>query len=254
MLGPSARPRERLVSGPEIRTSYGQVGRETLAAIAEELQAVADEELSPPERVRAFARAASSPEIAVRETLAGRETLGAIAQELRFAPRDPITTKRYGDRISNAPGSRTPAFSRRDSSPEISVAPTPAGRETLAAINEELGRDLDDEPTTLVRSRVGIADHDAPNSTVQSTPASETSAIEVFEMMTFVARGNLSQLGSMRARREFVEERLMHRLPVSDISEVDRIDVTPWTVKGTVIVRVWCVVPSPSVAGKRRSG
>jgi hypothetical protein len=241
VLGPVARPRERLVSGPEIRTGYGQIGRETLAAIAEELKAAAGEELSPPERVRALARAASSPEIAVRETLAGRETLGAIAQELRLAPRNPLTTKRYGDRISNAPGSMTPSFRRRDSSPEISVAPGPVGRETLAAINDELAQGLDDEPTTLVRSKSAVN--------------AETSAIEVFEMMTFVARGDLSQLGSTPARRDFVEERLMHRLPVDDISQVDRIDVTPWTVKGTVIVRVWCVVPPPAVvAAKRHSG
>src|SRR5690606_16255864 len=59
VLGRSSRPRDRVVSGPEIKMSYAQVGRDTLAAIAEELQAAAAEGLTAPERVRAFARAAS---------------------------------------------------------------------------------------------------------------------------------------------------------------------------------------------------
>jgi hypothetical protein len=64
-------------------------------------------------------------------------------------------------------------------------------------------------------------------------------------MATFVVRGDLAQLSSVAARRRFVTDRLLHRLPVESIEEVDRIDVTPWTVRGTVIVRVWCRVPPP---------
>ena len=70
--------------------------------------------------------------------------------------------------------------------------------------------------------------------------------LEVFEMATFVVRGDLAHLSSSTARREFVAKRLLHRLPVRAIGEVDRIDVTPWTVRGTVIVRVWCRVPPRS--------
>src|SRR5690606_33826452 len=123
-----------------------------------------------------------------------------------------------------------PQAPERDSSPEISVSPTPVGRETLAAINDELVAELE-EPTTGVRCRHGV-EQEGPSSSVH--PAQ---GIEIFEMVTFVARGEVSELASPHARRLFVEERLMHRLPITQISEVDRIDVTPWTVKGTVIVR-----------------
>lgn len=243
VLGRSSRPRERVLSGPDIKLGYGRLGRDTLAAIAEELQA---ETMSPPERVRALARAASAPDIRVRETLAGRETLGAIAEELRPG-RGPLSTLRYGDRISNAPGSRTPTAPAFDTSPEISVSSSAVGRETLAAINADLAGQANDEPATGVRARRTTA-NEAPSSSVQPL------AIEVFEMMTFVARGEVSELGSTTARRAFVEERLLHRLPVSSIDEVDRIDVTPWTVKGTVIVRVWCIVPPAPKARERASG
>ncbi|HEY6724612.1 MAG TPA: hypothetical protein VI197_11290 [Polyangiaceae bacterium] len=228
-----------MLSGPEIKTGYGQVGRDTLAAIAEELQAAAAEGLTAPERVRAFARAASSPEIAIEESLAGRETLAAINEELLLTPmRGPMATLRYGDRISNAPGARVPSAPPFDNGPEISISSSGVGRETLAAINEDLTAPVTEEPTTGVRPRAA-QDREPPSSSVQPTPT----GIEVFEMMTFVARGEVSELASTTARRAFVEERLLHRLPVTGMAEVDRIDVTPWTVKGTVIVRVWCIVP-----------
>ncbi len=221
-----------------------------MAAIAEELEAGADEGLSPPQRVRALARAASAPDISVRETLAGRETLGAIAQELRTgATRDPMNTKPYGDRISNAPGATVPGHRPFETSPEISIHQAPVGRETLAAINEELRAPAGDEPITGVRSREASPEHDAPSSSVY--PAN---GIDVFEMMTFVARGEVSELASMVARRAFVEQRLLHRLPVASMAQVDRIDVTPWTVKGTVIVRVWCVVPPRETPSRLANG
>ena len=236
------------MSGPEIKLSYGQVGRDTLAAIAEELQAAAVEGLTPPERVRALARAASSPDIAIAETLAGRETLAAIADELRTPVRGPMATLPYGDRISNAPGARGPSAPPFDNAPEISISSSGVGRETLAAINEDLTAQVTEEPTTGVRPRA-TQDREPPTSSVQ--PTQET--IEVFEMMTFVARGEVSELASTTARRAFVEERLVHRLPVTGMEEVDRIDVTPWTVKGTVIVRVWCIVPPPAAKPSRQA-
>lgn len=226
--------------------SYAQVGRDTLAAIAEELQAAAAEGLTAPERVRAFARAASSPEIAIAETLAGRETLAAISEELQQPPRGPMATLRYGDRISNAPGARVPSAPPFDTGPEISITSSSVGRDTLAAINEDLTAPVTEEPTTGVRSRT--QEREPPRSSIQPTSA----AIDVFEMMTFVARGEVSELASTTARRAFVEERLLHRLPVSGMHEVDRIDVTPWTVKGTVIVRVWCIVPPPTAKPSSR--
>ena len=126
-----------------------------------------------------------------------------IAQELRDGMRRPLSTKRYGDRISNAPGARTPSAPAFDSGPEISISRSAVGRETLAAINADLHGD---EPITGVRHRSGD-ERDAPSSSVQ--PAH---AIEVFEMMTFVARGDVSELSSNTARRAFVEERRAKRI------------------------------------------
>jgi hypothetical protein len=113
----------------------------------------------------------------------------------------------------------------RDTSPEvITIEERPIGRETLAAIAEELAR----ENAAFLRD----------------LPQEEDAPLEIMEMVTFVVRGaEVMRLSSEAARREFVAERLMHRLPVSSAEEIDRIDVTPWTVRGTVVLRVWCRVP-----------
>jgi hypothetical protein len=29
------------------------------------------------------------------------------------------------------------------------------------------------------------------------------------------------------------------------MDDIDRVDVTPWTVQGTLVVRVWCRLPPP---------
>jgi hypothetical protein len=112
----------------------------------------------------------------------------------------------------------------RDTAPEvITIEERPIGRETLAAIAEELAR----ENAAFLRD----------------LPEDEDAAMDIMEMATFVVRGReVSRLSSDAARREFVAERLMHRLPVKSMDEVDRIDVTPWTVRGTVVLRVWCKV------------
>lgn len=141
-----------------------------------------------------------------------------------------MRTLRYGDRLSNAPGAKSPRSVIRaprlaaplDSAPEIVVGQSHVGRETLAAIHRELGESIDLEATEDVDSAT------------------------VFEMATFVVRSpNPTELSSEEARRSFVERRLLHRLPVGDMRLVDRIDVTPWTVQNTVIVRVWCRVDPP---------
>ncbi len=112
----------------------------------------------------------------------------------------------------------------RDTAPEvITIEERPIGRETLAAIAEELAR----ENAAFLRD----------------LPQEDDAPLEIMEMATFVVRGrDVMRLSSEAARREFVAERLMHRLPVASIDEVDRIDVTPWTVRGTVVLRVWCKV------------
>ncbi|HEY3499940.1 MAG TPA: hypothetical protein VGK73_34855 [Polyangiaceae bacterium] len=162
----------------------------------------------------------SLPEIKIGYAPAGRATLEAIADELR-----PV-----------------PAPVRQASSPEISVRESFAERDTLAAILEEANSSIvsgsssaakpeeDDESLAVTAVRKA-----AP----AATPA--TSAIEVFEMLTFVVRGvEPGGLSSEALRRRFVEERLLKRLPVASIADVDRVDVTPWTVPGTLVVRVWC--------------
>ncbi len=160
-----------------------------MAAINEELLAVmtpATARLSLPD---------DGPEISVVEGPAGRETLAVIAEEARPL-RAPQDTLNYGDRISNAPGAKTP-----------SRAPAPM----LEAVAS------------------------APVSSASEMP------FAIFEMLTFVVQGpEIAQLSSDAVRRRFVEEHLLHRLPAKNMAQVDRVDVTPWTVRGTVVVRVWC--------------
>jgi hypothetical protein len=130
----------------------------------------------------------SSPEITVREAIAGRETLAAILEEAQPDMRAPQTTLPYGDRVSNAPGAKTPST--------------------------------------------------APLAKPADAPAA---GVEIFEMMTYVVRGvEAARLSSDALRRQFVAENLLSRLPIRSVDEIDRVDVTPWTVQGTLVVRVWC--------------
>lgn len=154
------------------------------------------------------ARPGSSPDLTFGSAPAGRATLSAITQELTGEP----TT--LHDRAA------------RESTPDTDGAPAP-GRETLQALEAELEHQLrppqGDSGTQAVGER-----------------------FEVFEMATFVVRGrDLGRLSSQTARRDFVEQRLKHRLPVDSMAQVDHVDVTPWTERGTVILRVWCRVAQP---------
>lgn len=166
-------------------------------------------------------RPGSAPDIALGQGPAGRETLSAIADELVAEPATGVRARRHTLGFEDGP-----AEPAREPAPQITAAPQPAGRDTLAA----LGRELED--------KLGASEPES------GTQPRSTEALEVFEMVTFVVRGpELSRLSSQQARRDFVAERLLQRLPVASIDKVDRIDVTPWTVRGTVIVRVWCRVP-----------
>ncbi|HEY0468843.1 MAG TPA: hypothetical protein VGC79_31845 [Polyangiaceae bacterium] len=141
------------------------------------------------------------PEISVVEGPAGRETLALIAEAVRApSARDRQSTLDYGDRISNAPGSKTP------SRPAARKSANPAARKSAS-------------PTPL-----------------SAVPT-------IFEMLTFVVQGaDVASLASETQRRRFVESHLLRRLPAQDMGQVDRVDVTPWTVHDTVVVRVWCKV------------
>jgi len=184
-----APPRAEETSQPDVQISYSAAGHETLAAIAEELLAPSGEMASETHD--------DAPEVSFAEGPVGRETLALIAEEARPL-RAPQTTLNYGDRISNAPGAKTPSR-------------VPA-------------------PLTESSSRTPSPD---------SSPGEAPFAI--FEMLTFVVQGpEIAQLSSDAVRRRFVEEHLVHRLPAKNMAQVDRVDVTPWTVRGTVVVRVWC--------------
>ena len=180
-------------SAPEVKLTYAAAGRETMAAI--------EEELAQPQ-----VSAADAPMIEISESPAGRETMAAIAEELAQSLRPRQNTLPYADKISNAPGAKSP-----------SRAPTPArkpgaGSETTVAV----------EP--------------AP-----PTPRLSPGALEIFELLTFIIRGSMvGDLSTDPLRRRFVEEHLLHRVPSGSMADVERIEVTPWTAKGTMVVRVWC--------------
>ena len=184
-------------SAPEVKLSYKAAGRDTMAAIEEELAAP---------RVSA----AEAPMIEISEAPAGRETLAAIAEELAESMRPRLNTLPYADKISNAPGARSP--SRAPAPP----APRPAS--------------ADDGP------EVTVSVEPAP-----PTPRLAPEVLEIFELLTFIIRGSgVGDLSTDALRRRFVAEHLLHRVPSGSIDDVERIEVTPWTAKGTMVMRVWC--------------
>jgi len=183
-------------SAPEVKLSYATAGRETLAAIQEELGAT------------------EAPMIEISEAPAGRETLAAIAEELADAMRPRLNTLPYADKISNAPGAKSPSRM-----PAPAPVPVPAQ-----------ARQPDDGPEVTVSADV------AP-----LTPRLAPDALEIFELLTFIIRGTMvGDLSTDALRRRFVEEHLLHRVPSGSITDVERIEVTPWTAKGTMVMRVWC--------------
>lgn len=166
------------------------------------------------------------------EEPAGRDTLSAISQDRRpfFAPpgaRERAATKHYGDRISNAPGAMSPKAARAlEKLPEVTVAFSPAGRETYASIlraeNEE---PPEIEITVGTESVVPVAD------------------VVVEQVHAFVVHGTVRQLRSEAVQRELIETRLvacMHGLGMEDVT---RVEVRNGTDPGTVLFRVWTRVP-----------
>lgn len=160
----------------------------------------------------------SQPEIKIAYTPAGRETLEAITHELVPMPVPAVVP-------------------RESSSPEITVREGSIERDTLAAIMAEAGASSDAEATPLVNASTAST----PSRPAPSAAANAQPPIEIFEMMTYVLRGtDVARLATDASRRAFVEEYLLSRLPVRSMADVDRIDVTPWTIQGTLVVRVWC--------------
>lgn len=189
-------------SAPEVKVGYKTAGRETMAAIEEELAAPS---LSTTE----------APVIEISEAPAGRETMAAIAEELANEMRPRQNTLPYGDRISNAPGARSP-----------SRAPAPIAKPAPA-----LARARAEAPEVTIGAE----------SAAVPTPRLAADGVEIFELLTFIIRGNkVGDLSTDALRRRFVEEHLLHRVPGNTVENVERIEVTPWTAKGTMVVRIWC--------------
>jgi hypothetical protein len=110
---------------------------------------------------------------------------------------------------------------RSSSTPELVISETTATSDLIEAIAAEL-----DGGTSMAPEAIA--------------------GLDVLELVTFLARGSgIEQLASDVARRQFVQQRLLHRLPVSDMDQVDHVDLAPWTASGTMIVRVWCKITAP---------
>lgn len=226
-----------MVSAPDVRVTYGPAGRDTLSAIADAARAK-----TPPQT--------SSPDLSFEMAPAGRETLAVLVGETRRHVatdiRPAMSTLDYGE------------SDHASLAPEIEVSEQPAGRETLAAIASALGADPEasrrrrvatrgfDEVSQVRSVEVGRDTLDALARAVAHEPSPESGVapgFEIFETASFLVRAtDLTRLSTDAQRRAFVQERLLHRLPVTEASDIDRVDATPFTEKNTVVLRVWCRV------------
>jgi hypothetical protein len=161
--------------------------------------------------------------------------LAAIAEELAndaaTAIRPKLDTIGYEERPKHRSSSRPP----QGSSPElISIGEAPIGRATQAAIEDALAAETLATAARAEASRAHVAPLAAPG------PA------DIFEISTFVVEGEeIFTKVSEQSRRDFVEQRLMHRLPALSMNEVVRIDVSRGAAPNTVILRVWSKVGRP---------
>jgi len=192
--------KRRSLSPPDVKLSYQAAGRDTLATI-------------DAERTHAVPSRAEAPAIEISESPIGRETMAAITRELTDIARPRQDTLPYEDQIKNAPGARSP--SRAPAPPLEAAAPLPA-------------EDPPDEVTIKLQTK-GLKPRPAPQK------------LEIFELLTFIVRGSdVGDLSTDTQRRKFVQEHLPSRLPSGSVDSVERIEVTPWTTQGTMVLRVWC--------------
>jgi len=177
------------------------------------------------------------PEVSVVEGPAGRETLALIEGAGGARPaRARLATLGYGDRISNAPGAQTPnaAPTAKTPSGAPKAKPASAAPKAKPPSRAPAAKMPSGAPAAKTPSR-------APAAANVPSPVGVTPTI--FEMLTFVVQGaDVASLASDGQRRRFIEAHLLHRLPGQNMAQVDRVDVTPWTVKDTVVVRVWCKI------------
>jgi hypothetical protein len=234
------------------------VGQDTWAAIAQELVPTGP-------ATKPGDHEEPGPEIEVGQTTAGRETLAAINDELLqvVAPqvRPAASQEHHSPPPEAEPGTNHTPDTDSESSPTTSVPPPRARMRTRGFSEPAPAADpppgapppgsasapLQRRPArasleAIERGLSGWASSGKPPAPPERSEQGKAT-YEIFEMVTFVVRGDLARFSSSSARRRFVAERLLHRLPVNTIEEIDRVDVTPWTVHATVVVRVWCRVP-----------
>lgn len=136
-------------------------------------------------------------------------------------------TKHYGDRISNAPGAVSPKVARAmDTSPEVSVTLTTAGRETYAVIHDEHRQELPDIEVSTSQ------DEDLDEDEFLDT-------LEVEREFTFVIFAEIEQFRSPEKRARFVERRLLRQMPGFTADDVTRIDFEESGDAGGLTVRVY---------------
>ena len=177
--------------------------------------------------------------------MAGRDTLAAIADEMtRDAPqkhRPKLDTVGYEDR----PGA--PARPEQGSSPEvITIGEATVGRATMAAIDEALAAEA---RAMMAAAEAAEARHGASSANAGRAKGASLPVVEpaqIFEISTFIVEGDeIFSKASERSRRDFVEERLLHRLPALSMEEVVRIDFSRGAAPNTVILRIWSKVGQP---------
>jgi len=145
--------------------------------------------------------------------------------------RPKLKTMGYEQRPAEKPAGRA----HQASSPElIVIGDAPVGRETMIAIEDEIAREAGayeaEEAATLRRS-----------------PRAKPAPAEVFEIVTFVVKGEeIFSKVSDQSRREFVKTRLLHRLPILSMSDVSRIDLARGADADSMILRVWCRIAPPA--------
>lgn len=171
------------------------------------------------------------PAVSFKEVPAGRETLAAIAEDhlqLRTpAARNRSVTKHYGDRISNAPGALSPKVARAlDTSPEVSVTLSTAGRDTYAFLHDEHRRELPD----IEVATEGDGDFDEDEF---------LDTLEVERLHSFAISAEFDQLRSAAQRARLVERRLLRQIPGASIEDVTRIEVEEGTDQECLVVRVY---------------
>lgn len=161
-------------------------------------------------------RPQSGPEITYGEAGVGRGTLAEIESDLASEPwpRAPLITVSFEER---GQGQAARPSKRASSSPDIEIREGRLGRESLAAIDEEL-----DEPRPPPPRKVHPLG-------------------DALELRTFVVEeAKLSVRSSDAERRAFVRERLAHRLP-APLTRIRRIDAKLLE-PGAVVLRIWCAV------------